>query len=686
MNWRKAFSIGLGGIIGAALAVSLGVVLYVYKPLGKKLVNSSYSSLFLIRPVVAPNEAVLVYMDDRSHDRLGQPYTAPWDRALHARVVDRLAAEGAKAIVFDVIFSDPFTNNPTADQQLADAIKRAGNVILGADYVTAGDSNIAGRRASLPFDLLLEGAANVGIAELMTDDDFVVRQYFPGEKTDLVSSLSWATAETIGLPVAASGDENLKFAERWLNYYGPPLTIPSVPYYHLVTDDVKIPEGFFKDKVVFIGSHIVTYLQGQRKDEYRNPYSILATEITQGKNANAAKQFMPGVEVHATAFLNLVRSDWLTRLDSRQEEMMIVLFGLFFGLVLSHMRPFHAAFAGVGGMIAIAAGSYYAFKWYRIWSPWLIVVAVQIPVAMVWSIVFNSVKLFVQKVLMEQSLSMYVSPSRVKQISKNPKILKPGAEKQELSILFSDIANFTNMSEGMDSDELAALMNNYFETTVSKCIDPAHGTVVKFIGDAIFAIWNAPELQPNHQELACQGALLLRDSVHSFTFNRPGVVVRTRIGLHAGVANVGNFGSRRRIDYTAIGENINLASRMEGLNKYLGTDILITGDIYRPVQDKFVTRYAGEFQLKGFERAVSVYELLSLPDQAEQTRGWREAFAAALRHFRECDLDAAEQGFRCALELHPNDGPSQFYLKQIAEFREHPPSPDWNGVIELKEK
>jgi adenylate cyclase len=238
----------------------------------------------------------------------------------------------------------------------------------------------------------------------------------------------------------------------------------------------------------------------------------------------------------------------------------------------------------------------------------------------------------------------------------------------------------------MDSDLLARVMNAYFENAVTHCIHETDGTVVKFIGDAIFAIWNAPEKQANHQELAVRGALLLRDQVTRSADGPAGVKLHTRIGLHCGVANVGNFGSSTRIDYTAIGENINLASRMEGLYKYLGTTLLATGDIYRGASNKFVARLAGHFRLKGFEKVVEVYELLAPGDQAEASRLWREAFQAALEQFQKRRFSQADAAFQQVLQLRPDDGPAQFYLRQIGELRATPPADDWSGEIELKEK
>jgi adenylate cyclase len=225
-------------------------------------------------------------------------------------------------------------------------------------------------------------------------------------------------------------------------------------------------------------------------------------------------------------------------------------------------------------------------------------------------------------------------------------------------------------------------MNGYFQIAVSQCIHRTDGTVVKYIGDAVFAFWNAPIGQVDHPARACEAALLFRDKgVQQVN----GVPLYTRIGLHTGVANVGNFGSTERVDYTAFGENINLASRMEGLNKYLGTKVLITGETKAGLGEKFLLRPLGLFRLKGFERIVEVYELLGHASMANETRMWRDPFAQALGQFQRRDFAGAALTFKLVNDLR-EDGPSAFYLSRIEEFRSEPPPENWKGEIELKEK
>jgi adenylate cyclase len=207
--------------------------------------------------------------------------------------------------------------------------------------------------------------------------------------------------------------------------------------------------------------------------------------------------------------------------------------------------------------------------------------------------------------------------------------------------------------------------------------------VVKYIGDAVFSFWNAPEAQPDHALRACDAALRMRGLPE---VKLRGQVVRTRIGIHTGEANVGNFGSAQRVDYTALGENVNLASRLEGLNKFVGTDCLISAETRAAVGDRLVTRRVGLFTLKGFSKSVEVFEIVSRPEDAERTKAWRDSFAQALRNYEEGNFEFATIGFREMLELKPDDGPTKFYLERLDDVSKQPIEGDWTGITLLREK
>ena len=642
--------------------------------IGRGLVNRSYDFLIIARGDQAATDAVIVYLDEKSHAELGQPLDAPWDRALHARLVERLTAAGAKVIVFDIVFSDPHTNNPEPDEKLAKAIKAHGRVVLGADNVLTGYRQKEVKRA---FDLLYDSAnENIGSVEVIPSGDLVVREHTRRDENDQISSLSWASAALLGAKVTK--DSNAEMSRRWLNYVGPPNSIPWKRYSEAL-DPARVGDEFFRDKTVFIGARIATRFSGERKDEYSNPFSAWMTERDVERRGT---RFIAGVEVQATAFLNLLHGDWLKRPPGWLESAGTIVLGLLLGFGFVRFRPSVAIWLGIGATAIVVGSAYVIFRSTLFWFPWLIFV-VQISFAFSWAIVFNSIQLYVQKRLYEYTLGLYLSPKLVKKFAGDPKFLKPGADELAITILFTDIADFTRLSQNISSDTLAKMMNQYFHVAVSECIHKTDGTVVKYIGDAIFAFWNAPEGQTDHAFRACEAALRFREQgvqqIH-------GQRLRTRIGVHTGLARVGNFGSPERVDYTALGESVNLASRLEGLNKYLGTDCIISRDTKEGMGDRFVTRSLGAFTLQGFDKPVGVYELVGWPAEAETTRPWREAFAEALNNYEQRNLEFAEIGFRRVLELKPDDGPSKFYLVKLDDLRTQSLPEDWATHTILREK
>ncbi len=676
--------------IGAVLAVVAGFGVLFSGTFGSRIINASYDLPFvncglpfLAPKLTKPGEAVMIWQDEDSFKQLNQLHNTSWDRSIYARLLDRLTAEGARAVVFDMVFSDTNEMKLEGDLDFARAIKANGKVILAADfyYTPEGSPTV-----SRPIDPLIDVAADWGIDQLDTDEDLTPRKHLHvlrDPNAEQFSSMSWQAAHLLG--VRETEAETNRSTKRWMNYYGPPQvmlvngaetvkipgTIPGVSLWQAMETNAACPSDFFSNKVVFVGSNIKTYFAFDRKDEYRSPYT--------GRN------FVPGVEVQATEFLNLLRHDWLTRSTFVQEKWLVLLAGLLFGIGLASFRPTRATWIALLAVIAVTWLAHYLFWHHRFWFPWLILVMVQIPIALLWSILYNSLSAYVQNKLLEQSLGLYLSPKQVQRILKEPGLRQPGGSKQVVSILFSDIAGFSRISEQLDPQELVLLLNAYYEKTI-RCIHQTDGTIVDIIGDAIFAIWNAPELQPDHQKKMLEAALAFQKNVTQFNGKQGGLALHTRVGLHTGEVVVGNVGSTEHFDYTAIGENVNLASRLEGLNKQLGTDVLMTRAAIPPGAGDWLLRPVGKFQFKGFENYVEVIEFVVIAGSNESARPWMESFAAALAELGKKNFDADESGFKHTLELRPDDGPSNFYLKQIADLRTHALPENWAGEISLKEK
>lgn len=669
-------------LTGALLGAGLGIVLFL-SPWTGGLKRISYDLPFALRKNPIPPEAVIVAMDEDSFRALDQQYGTLWDRGLHAQLINRLTGEGARVIAFDIIFSDPDLDHPETDKALADAIKAHGKVVLGGEVQMVEDSRgIVSEHLYPPAEQFATNAAAWADVQQPVDVDGAIRRHLPTATPP--HSLAWATAK-LASATAAQQDEEANRV-RWINYYGPPGTIPTVSYHQaLLTNGV--PAGFFKDKVVFVGQHLATGMGGDIKDSFGTAHTWLG------------KGFSAGTEIHATISLNLLRNDWLKTMPRGVELLLLSLIGALAGAGVTLLKPWPAVAGGcLVALLGFALGCI-LFRFQSHWFAWAIVI-LQVIAVLAWHLVWTAWKLSVEKQVLRESLDVHLSPARVEQLLKDPDLLKPGGAQQQVSILFSDIANFSKHSERLEPNDLFQLLNNYYGEAL-KSFHETDGTIVQIIGDAIYAIWNAPIEQGDHQQRAVRTALDLHQKLVRFNEGKNPLPIRTRVGIHTGEATVGNLGSNKRFDFACIGTNVNLTSRLEGLNKHLGTDLLATRAIQRHVEDTVVSRRLGFFKFKGFGRAFEIHELLGEGERvAAKTKAWRDSFEDALQHYQRRRFSAAEQAFRDTIRLRQEaerdkvhedhadqeDGPSAFYLARIPALKAKEPPDGWDGEIDMQEK
>ena len=329
---------------------------------------------------LADSPVVIVYLDMASfgHERLDP--IQPWPRNLHAKLLERLTAAGARAVIFDIVFGGP-GSAAEADDAFAAALRANQRTVLAAEFNNKVSHDTAadqpGTRASKlvpPFAPFAEAAAGWGIASLWIDDDLVVRRHLPTLGLDR-PSLSWAAARWLHLPVAQ--EKSPRPDARWIRYYGPPLAIPHVSYSEAL-EAGGVPDSFFRNKIVFVGARPMESLFHERRDEFRSPFHSWSNK----------EYFTPGVEVHATQMLNLVRGDWLRRLAPETEALLIILGAIVFGMGLLWLRPIPATVASVAGGAAVVWATRFGFS-RGVWFPWLIVAAVQVPLALFGSWLFQ---------------------------------------------------------------------------------------------------------------------------------------------------------------------------------------------------------------------------------------------------------------------------------------------------------
>ena len=294
-----------------------------------------------------------------------------------------------------------------------------------------------------------------------------------------------------------------------------------------------------------------------------------------------------------------------------------------------------------------------------------------------------------QKGFIKGAFSQYLSPTVIDQIVENPDMLQLGGEKREMTPFFSDIQGFSTISEGLTPEELVQLLNEYL-TAMCDIISSYHGTIDKFEGDAIIAFWGAPLELPDHATVACHAAIDMqkRNEEMRKTLreqNRP--MLYTRMGMSSGPVVVGNMGSADRMDYTMMGDVVNLAARLEGVNKFYHTYTMVSQSTYELTKDDIDTRQLDVIRVVGKKEPVPVHEVLERKNQTSgEKNGVVEQYSKALNLYNDRNFADALKSFEKVLTIDPDDGPSQTYVKRCGVFLENPPEKDWDGVYTFTEK
>ncbi len=661
-RFARALTIGAGTLL--AIATGFACLHYSF---AEPLTRTSYDLPFVWRATLDTHEIVLVYLDEESAKQLKQPIDDIWNRALHVPLLERLTKDGARLVFYDIVF-DTASADPARDDAFAAALQGFGRSILGgALEIVQPAGGVKQERIVAPLRLFRKAAAGWGLLAFKpVDADYAVRQLFPG--TSEIPSATWKAAEVLGAPSTKKPREAKR--QRWINYYGPQNTFASINFAQAL-DPQGVAPGFFRDKIVMVGGRSAVGYLAAGRDEFGTPYS------------RGTHQFTSGLEVHATILLNLLRGEWLTRVTENREAMVILLVGLLAG-ALTALRPFLAVMTTLVLSFAIAALAFW-FVWHRhLWFDWMVPAAIQMPLGLVWSIGSQYLLESRRRKELRRAFGFYLSPQMADKIADSDFDLKPGGKVVEVTVIFTDLENFTTISENLDPTEVAEILTSYFGQT-TKCILENKGTIIKYIGDAVFAAWGAPIDDPQHAIRAVDTACDLRCLSE---LEVRGKTLRTRVGIHSGKVLAGNLGSSYRFDYTMIGDAVNFASRLESLNKYLSTQVLISDAVRQQLaDDRFIIRRLGEFKVAGKTQSVVIHELLCRCDAEAGEREWITVFERGLDTFRRGDFVAARAELDRTRDLRGGtDGPSEFYLRKISALEKNGHREGWTGVVELSEK
>lgn len=485
------------------------------------------------------------------------------------------------------------------------------------------------------------------------------------------SDIRPADKDVIGIHlVTEAGVVDVPFAAQSpfviLNYLGRGGVFPHVSLVDVV--EGAFDRKAFDGKVALMGVTLV----GNMGDQRVTPFSELEA----------------GVYTHATLVSNILSKDFLRRpLELYWAEvLLLVVLGLLIGVVIPRVRSFL-----VKGLVMFGALSAWAIfdqlmlsAGYQVTTLWPLL---DIAVASFSVVFLGYLSVDREKLKMRSTFQRYLGEDVMEAALQNPDRLNIG-EKREMTVMFSDIRGFTTLSERMSPEALASFINEYL-SPMTKIVFDTKGTLDKYIGDAVMAFWNAPLDVADHGIQACRAAVLMLDKLEELKKDwraRGFPELEIGIGINTGFMVVGNMGSDVRVDYTVLGDSVNLGSRLEGTNKEYDTRVIISEFTYAHVKDHMSCRRLGAVRVKGKTKPVGIYELraIGLPTGTEA-----EAITAcdqALNAWTARRWDEAAALFQKVLAIWPNDYTTKKYLSEIEEFRAHPPPPDWDGVVSLKTK
>jgi adenylate cyclase len=624
-----------------------------------------------LRGAVTPNpDIAIIAIDDKSIAELGR---FPWTRTQYVRLLDRLSAANAKALLVDAFFSERET--PEIDRAFAAAIRKAGNIVLAVPFDFDKQLRVIGSTHSLPE--IESAAAGIGHINLVPEDDGVNRRniLFVEEKGKLVPSLGLMGAmAALGEKAFTPGSYEIMLGDRripvngdysmWINYAGPPGNYPRYSFTDIANG--RIDPSLLKGKVLFLGATAL---------------GIYDMRVTPFHNNT------PGVEVHAAVADNIVSGRFIRR--TGLEALLDMAFIVALGLVTFYLTMRLRLHVAIPSAFLLSACYVWLSYWFFLQGHW---------VSMIYPILAAMVALsaggsFRYLVLdrsareMRSMFSSYLSAKLVARLEKDPEAAKIGGDNKEVTVLFTDIKGFTSFSETRSPQEVVTRLNEYLAAMV-QVIDQFDGTVDKFIGDGIMVYWGAPLAQPDHAKLAIACMLEMKRTMERLgaKWASEGVVPFViRGGALSGEAVAGNIGCHgKKMEYTLIGDTVNQASRLEGTAKYYGVSFLIGESTYLLTRDAYRFRELDKIRVVGKHVPVTVYELIGPLSEPEDSRIAK--FGAALALYRGHRWEEAEKYFASILDEVPEDKPSKIYLERCEYYKNIPPPEDWDGVFNRVDK
>ncbi|MCG8635466.1 MAG: adenylate/guanylate cyclase domain-containing protein [Desulfobacterales bacterium] len=734
MKISKRFKQTQWTIFGAGFCITcLFAGLYVFKPAYLHLLELKLYDTFLQQVHTPPeNPAVAVVdIDEYSIKKFGQ---WPWPRYRVGLLLEKILAAGALAVGNDILYGEPDGSSPRIIQSL---LKRDLNVNMGftglPEQLMDNDRLLADILAQGPFALaytfyfqqgdigagpevrlppfkavvvkepgagdiaqylqqaeqvipplpeLMASKVNAGYMNTGFDPDGVLRSVplLIAWKGKLYPHISLATLMTalkgkVANPmvkVSSGGISSIRIGSTvvpldargrmMVNYKGPGYTFPFVPAAHVLEGRGELEK--LNGKVVFLGSSAAGLM-----DIRVSPLDAI----------------FPGVEVNATIVDNILKEDFIHRPDwvPGLEFVAILLWGMITTVFIGWTSAWLTLPVTLGLAAGAFAGGLTALKEYHIWiSPFfpLLVLCGNFAFLTLFKFWFSERK----KKFYRSAFSRYVSKAVVDQISDSPETMNLEGEEKEMTIMFTDIRSFTTISESLSPTQVTNLLHDYL-TPMTRSVIKNRGTLDKFIGDAVMCFWNAPLDIEGHPKLAVQTGFEMLDALKGLNrifIDKYGIEIDIGIGVHTGKCRVGNMGSTDLFDYTLIGDNVNLTSRLEGLTKFYGVRLIVSGTLKTMLEGEYLFQELDQVRVKGKTEPVGIFTVF--PKQSGEDQELAEELAAYERGLACYKEMAFEQGlgiFNDLAERYPDTRIHRIYRERCTIFMDDPPDPGWDGVF-----
>ncbi len=665
---------------------------------------------------------IVVEVDNRSYKDLDERW--PFPRDMHARLLRNLKRAGVDLIVLDIQFTESVSADPVGDSLLAEAVAECAPVILAGEMPRTRRGY---QRLDRPLPQLLATGQPWGLVNDLQDADGVNRLYF----LYLPDPLGETQIPTIGtltllyqmdpaqavlnagamIPeqqggVIQLGEYEICLAPGYsnafrINYYGPAGTFPTYSYSDILDDadfDLADPELDTDYMEQWCDTELYELLWGDEPHPFRGKIALVgvsAEDLHDNKRTpffgyHGARELMPGVETHAHALQTMLDRSWIVpAMPGLLFVLQILLLSMLTGFLVSRMGPLRTLVIVLLLSALWLWGALILFSKYNLWLQVVTPVA-----ALLATWLTGTVHQFLlarkEKAQIRGMFAQYVPEAVVAELIRSPEKLSLGGEERVMTAMFSDVAGFTTISEGMSPSDLVQLLNEYL-TAMTDCIVAEGGIIDKYEGDAIMAEFGAPLPAEDHADRAVRAAVAMQTKLEELrgkwaAESRP--QLRARIGINSGQMVVGNMGSRQIFDYTAMGDAVNLASRLEGVNKFYASELMVSGATWGMLNERAYGRRLDVLRVKGKSEPVEVWEVLGLegdtPDAilVERVTRWQQA----LEVYENRNWEEAARLFEAIHADFAEDGPARTLGERCREFAATPPEAEWDLVTVMTEK